>query len=68
MSIKVSDLISGTCDGQRVDQWFKLLEETQGREHNVTIISNEEAAEKVSIKHRSFYGVNHFVTFYLILK
>ena len=48
MSIKVSDLISDTCDSQRVERWYKLLEETQGHKQNVTVISNEEAAEKVS--------------------
>ena len=49
MSIKINNLISDTCDG-RVDQWYKLLDETQGRKQNLTIIRNEEAIEKVSIK------------------
>ena len=49
MSMKISDLISDTCDGQRVDQWYKLLEESQGRKQSIKIISNEEA-EKVIIQ------------------
>ena len=41
-NIKISDLVSETRDGQRVDAWYKLLEETQGRKQN-------EEAKKVSV-------------------
>ena len=47
MSIKISDLISD--NGQRVDQWYKLLQETEGRKQSMTIIGNKEATERVSI-------------------
>ena len=48
MCLKISHLISDTCDGRRVDEWYKLLEKCQGHKQNVTIISNEEAIEKVN--------------------
>ena len=48
MSVEMSDLISDTQE-ERVDQWYMLLEESQGRKQSMRIRSSEEA-EKVSTK------------------
>ena len=48
MSVIMSDLISDTQEEQ-VDQWYMLLEESQGRKQSMRIRSSEEA-EKVSAK------------------
>ena len=43
MGLKVNDVITETCEGQRVDSWFKLLSEENGRKRCERIISDEEA-------------------------
>lgn len=46
MALKVGDMISETCEGQRVESWYKLLGDNISRKKSVRIITDEEA-EKV---------------------
>lgn len=46
MALKVNDIITETCEGQRVDSWYKLLDDNASRNRFERIISDEEA-EKV---------------------
>ena len=55
MSMKVNDIITETCEGQRVDSWFKLLDDNSGKKRNERIISDEEA-EKVRKKEAMIFA------------
>ena len=46
MSLNVNAIITETCEGQRIESWFKLLDEDVGKKRNERIISDAEA-EKV---------------------
>lgn len=45
MGLKVSDVLAETCEGQRIESWFKLLAESTSRKKSVRIISDEEAEQ-----------------------
>ncbi len=46
MALKINDVITETCEGQRVESWFKLLDDRIAKSRNERIITDEEA-EKV---------------------
>ena len=45
MSLKVNDVITETCEGQKVKSWFKLLDGSSGKKRSQRIVSDEEAEE-----------------------
>ena len=47
MALKVTDVIADTCEGQKVESWFKLLDNANGKKRHERILTDEEA-EKVS--------------------
>ena len=48
MSFPVSEMIDKTCEGQRVEDWYKLLDASNSRRKSIRIITDEEA-EKVRV-------------------
>jgi serine/threonine protein kinase len=47
MGLKVGDIITETCEGQKIDSWYKLLGDNISRSKSIRIISNEEAEQLI---------------------
>ena len=45
LSFAVNEMIDKTCEGQRVEDWFKLLDARVARTKSIRIITDEEAKE-----------------------
>ena len=45
LSFAVNEMIDKTCEGQRVEDWYKLLDSTGARSKSIRIITDEEAEE-----------------------
>lgn len=50
MGLKISDIITETCEGQRIESWYKLLADNISRKKSIRIISDEEAEKVRSFK------------------
>ena len=53
MGLKVNDIITETCEGQRIECWYKLLADNISRRKSIRIISDEEAEKVIKLTSRS---------------
>ena len=65
MGLKVGDIISETCEGERVESWYKLLGDNISRRKSVRIITDEEAEKVCCIynydNHTLFTGAIYYI-------
>ncbi len=63
MALKINDVITETCEGKRVESWFKLLDDLSGKKRSQRIISDEDG-EKVMLD-ESHNNYRHYNSKYL---
>lgn len=58
MGLKVGDIISETCESQRVESWYKLLGDNISRKKSVRIITDEEAEKVCCMCNSNYHSLN----------